>query len=70
MSQTQTILRHLQQGKSITHLEAFGVYGVHRLAARIHDLRGQGHDIISTEHLDERGRRYVRYAMGLSELAA
>ena len=44
MKQTQCerILRHLREVGSITTAEAVTEYGIHRLAARIADLRRQG----------------------------
>lgn len=42
------ILLHLQQKGSITAQEAAEMYGVHRLAARIADLRSLGY-VIATD---------------------
>ena len=39
MTQCERILRHLREVGSITAAEAVDEYGVHRLAARISDLR-------------------------------
>lgn len=39
------ILRHLRRHGSIDPLQALELFNCFRLAARIHDLRGQGHDI-------------------------
>lgn len=47
MTQRERILRHLQDYGSITSLEAVNEYGCMRLAARISDLREQGHNITS-----------------------
>ena len=49
MSQNQDILRHLKAGNSITPLDALNLFGCFRLAARIYDLRLQGHWIQSLE---------------------
>ena len=46
-SQNDRILAHMQEGKSITALEAIDQYNILRLAARINDLRKQGHVIKS-----------------------
>jgi hypothetical protein len=51
-SQTEAILEHLKSGKTITPIEALNLYGSFRLAARISDLRQQGHNII-TEGKDQ-----------------
>ena len=40
--QTDRILRHLQDYESITSAEAMSEYGIHRLAARISDLKKEG----------------------------
>ena len=45
-SQNQLILAHLQAGHSISPLEAMQEYGSFRLAARISDLKNQGHAIV------------------------
>ena len=45
MSQNQAILNHLKSGKSITPLQALNLCGTMRLAARIGELKDQGHDI-------------------------
>lgn len=47
MNQKQMILRHLRDYGHITSYEAFTEYGITRLAARIHDLRADGHNIKS-----------------------
>lgn len=42
MTQCERILRHLREFGSITAAEAVNEYGIHRLAARVSDLRRQG----------------------------
>ena len=44
-TQRAQILNHLQSGASLTQCEALNLYGVGRLAARIQELRAEGHDI-------------------------
>jgi hypothetical protein len=61
------VLMHLKKYGSITHLEAETQYGIARLAARINDLRKQGHDIRS-ERVMGRNRRdepapFARYRL-------
>ena len=46
-SQNARILTYLQQGNSLTPLEALQWFGCLRLAARVLDLREAGHDIYS-----------------------
>ena len=45
MSQEDVVLAHLEQYGSISSLEAFGIYGITRLGARIWNLRNGGFDI-------------------------
>lgn len=45
MTQNEMILKHLKEKGSITTLEAFNLYGVTRLPARIYDLRKRGYCI-------------------------
>lgn len=49
MSKTQSsdILQHLKDGRRLTQKEAINEYGAYRLAAIIHSLRSQGHNIQS-----------------------
>lgn len=63
MSQKQVILRHLQQRAHLTPLEAMGLYGIFRLAARVYDLRNEGFDIATDVRYDLRGRPYSRYSL-------
>ena len=63
MSQTSTVLAHLTRGSHLTPLEAIGLYGIYRLAARIYDLRTAGHKINTVVKNDTRGRPYARYTL-------
>ena len=63
MSQKEKILKHLRSGAHITPLEAMGLFGVYRLAARIKDLRDDGHDIVTDIKSDGTGRTYSRYRL-------
>src|SRR6185436_8943877 len=58
-TQSQLILSHLQEGKSITPQDAQQLFGCMRLAARIADLRKLGHAIL-TETEDNGTSRYAR----------
>ena len=49
MSQELEILSHIKRNGSITPLEALQEYGCMRMAARVYDLRSQGHNIVSIE---------------------
>lgn len=45
MNQTSAILAHLKSGQSISSMEAFELYGVTRLSAKIFELRKKGYEI-------------------------
>ena len=59
-SQCKTILKYLQDGNSITQIEASDKFRITRLAARISDLRRRGYDIVS-EEVGKGFGSYVRY---------
>ena len=68
MTQSQRILRHLEDFGSITQMDAIRDYGIMRLASRVNDLRKDGHPII-TERVEGRNRygekcHWARYRMG------
>jgi hypothetical protein len=68
VTQTERILRHLEDYGSITQMDAMQDYGIMRLASRVNDLRREGHPIV-TEVVEGRNRygektRYARYRMG------
>ena len=68
MTQSERILRHLEDYGSITQMDAIRDYGIMRLASRVNDLRREGHPII-TEVVEGRNRygektRWARYRMG------
>lgn len=51
MTQCERILRHMRDHGSITQAQAMAEYGCLRLAARISDLKKQGHVIsVTTGH--------------------
>lgn len=59
-SQSAAILSHLKRGTPITPVQAFSRFGVLRLAARIAELKGAGHDIQS-RMIKNKGKRYAAY---------
>jgi hypothetical protein len=63
VSQRKQILNHLLAGNSITPLEALGVFGCFRLAARIEELRDDGYAIDTELREDPKGKKYARYTM-------
>jgi len=62
MSQTSAILSHMKRYGSIEPLTALDKYGSLRLAARIADLRGQGHKI-ETVMVERDDKRFASYRL-------
>lgn len=67
MTQCERILRHFQDGGTLTQAEAFMEYGVGRLSSRICELRAAGYPIKS-EFVAGKNRygepvSYVRYSL-------
>ena len=68
-TQDQTILNHLQSGRSITAVESVSLYKCYRLGAVILELRKQGHDIVTHHEKNSRTTgSHARYE--LKEVAA
>ncbi len=61
--QARIVFNHLRSRGSISPLEAFGTYGITRLAARINDLKKKG--ILTHTELkrDASGKAYARYTL-------
>jgi len=47
MTQAERVLDYLESGNTITTLNAFNELGITRLAARIYELKEEGHDVKS-----------------------
>jgi hypothetical protein len=62
MTQAQRILIYLKTGKSLTPLEALKKFGCFRLAARIADLRNQGHTIW-TNYITKDNKTFAAYKL-------
>ncbi len=60
-SQSQAILRHMQQGHEITALEALLRFNCMRLASRIRDLKDMGIDIADRWVTRDDGKRFKAY---------
>tara|TARA_Y100000004_G_scaffold12121_1_gene13094 strand:+ start:818 stop:1129 length:312 start_codon:yes stop_codon:yes gene_type:complete len=45
MTQADRVLNYLQDGNTITTLNAFNELGITRLAARVHELKQDGHAV-------------------------
>lgn len=67
MTQTQKILRYLNECGSITPLDALREFGCMRLGARIWDLKKAGYNIVSKKESSRNkyGERvsYARYTL-------
>lgn len=61
--QAKVILRHLEKGKTITPMESLIVYGIYRLSDCIFKLRNAGHDVLTLDRTDERGKKYGEYML-------
>jgi hypothetical protein len=61
--QDRKVLDHLSSGKTLTQLEAFGVYGIFRLGARVWSLKQDGYKITSRRKVDANGKPYAEYAL-------
>lgn len=59
--QNSRILAHLKDGRSLTPIEALNLFGCFRLAARIHDLKKAGNEIVCEEVETENGKRVASY---------
>lgn len=59
-TQTERILNHLKQGKGLTPITALNKFGCFRLAARIADLRKDGHTIF-TDNVTKNGKTFASY---------
>ena len=53
MSQAERVLQYLEDGNTITTLNAFKELGITRLAARVHELKRDGHN-----RKEEHNKRY------------
>ena len=58
VSQKSMIRKHLEEGKSLTPLEALHMFGSFRLAAHIHTLREEGMNIVTDE-----SEGYAKYSL-------
>ena len=62
MSHKQTILNHLMSNRKITSIEAIGLYGITRLAAVVHSLKGAGHAVNTTMKKGVKSK-YAEYSL-------
>ena len=62
MTQNQQIKSYLEQGKTITPLQALNKFGCFRLAARVNDLRKEGLNI-NTKIVTKDGKTFASYRL-------
>ena len=62
-TQCQRIAEWLEQGNSLTQMEALNKFQCFRLASRINDLRNRGMQIITEKILTATGKRVARYSL-------
>ena len=60
-SQNQQILEYLEEGNTITPIEALNLFRCMRLASRINDLRRDGHIIATDIIQSDNNKRWARY---------
>lgn len=60
VTQNDKILSYLEEGNSISPMDALNHFGCFRLASRIHDLRSDGNLI---ETVRNSGKRYAEYKL-------
>lgn len=66
-SQNKRILEHLSLWRTLTSLEAIWLFGCTRLAARISDLKGKGHNVISEMvQVGTNKKKVARYSLPIS----
>jgi len=66
-SQNRKIAEYLQQGNSITSLEALEKFGCFRLASRITDLKQKfGLAIVTDRVVTSTGKRVARYTLDMT----
>ena len=61
VGQQESIYKHLKTQGNLTPLEALGVYGIYRLAARVCEMRRKGVPIDSVNKKDANGKVYAQY---------
>lgn len=57
------ILKILESGQTLNPMTALRILGVFRLAARIDELRKQGHNIVTQIQKTADGKEYAEYSL-------
>ena len=61
LKQTEAIKAYLDEGNTITAIEALNKFGCFRLASRIHDLKTEGYVVDKIMVTGENNKRYAQY---------
>jgi hypothetical protein len=62
-SQCSKILAHLQEGKTLTGMDALTLFGCWALAQRVKELRDDGHPIKTTMIKTPSGKHIAEYSL-------
>ena len=62
-SQKDRILEYLEDGHSITPIDALNLFGCFRLSAVIFDLKEEGHDIQTKMVTNQNGKKFASYTL-------
>jgi len=62
-SQKTKILKHLEEGKPITPIDALDLYGCFRLSDVIFKLKQEGHDIQTNMVENQNGKKFASYTL-------
>ena len=65
MSAKTAMLKYLSKGKTLTTKQARSMFKVTNVAARIHDLRNDGHAIMTHLNASKSGRNAVYQLVGV-----
>lgn len=69
-SQTEKVLKYLRRGRTLTPLQALRELGIMRLAARIYELRNDGHLIGTHLKSTPDGARVAEYYLAAPRRSA
>ena len=63
LSQAETIKQYMLQGKTITTMQAYELFGITCLAQRVSDLRHKQGVDVEAKFIEKNGKRFVEYSM-------
>ena len=66
-TQTQNILEYMQNGNSITSLEALNLFGCLRLSARIHNIKQSGYVVITKVKAVNGHKHVAEYSLAIEK---